>query len=344
MNIAIDIDDTLTESFSYFIPFVAEYFHISKEELQKDNISYNTFPDEWKKEELQFCKKYYDKVVPDTPFKKDARYYVNKLHEEGHKIVIITARTKDMYTDPYKTTKEELDKNHLLYDEIVCVMDKAQACQERKIDLFIDDSIHNLEAVFKSGIRVMLFTSRGNRDAVTPFERVSSWSSIYERIQGLVKGYPNKSEALKLLDEAEQSNSGAWYRHSKTVAFCAEKIAAACGMNTEKAYVFGLLHDIGRKFGIKHLGHIYDGYAYMNRLGYTKVAQICLTHSFPTKNMKIYLGKFDIEEKEQKELQVALSACKYDDYDRLIQLCDALGGSERVLELIRRNSGIKIYG
>lgn len=65
MNIAIDIDDTLTESFSYFIPFVAEYFHISKEELQKDNISYNTFPDEWKKEELQFCKKYYDKVVPD---------------------------------------------------------------------------------------------------------------------------------------------------------------------------------------------------------------------------------------------------------------------------------------
>lgn len=84
--------------------------------------------------------------------------------------------------------------------------------------------IHNLEAVFKSGIRVMLFTSRGNRDAVTPFERVSSWSSIYERIQGLVNGYPNKSEALKLLDEAEQSNSGAWYRHSKTVAFCAEKL------------------------------------------------------------------------------------------------------------------------
>ena len=187
----------------------------------------------------------------------------------------------------------------------------------------------------------MLFTSRGNRDAVTPFERVSSWSSIYERIQGLVKGYPNKSEALKLLDEAEQSNSGAWYRHSKTVAFCAEKIAAACGMNTEKAYVFGLLHDIGRKFGIKHLGHIYDGYAYMNRLGYTKVAQICLTHSFPTKNMKIYLGKFDIEEKEQKELQVALSACKYDDYDRLIQLCDALGGSERVLDIEERMADVK---
>ena len=26
MNIAIDIDDTLTQSFDYFLPFVAEYF------------------------------------------------------------------------------------------------------------------------------------------------------------------------------------------------------------------------------------------------------------------------------------------------------------------------------
>ena len=28
MNIAIDIDDTLTESFDYFLPYVAEYFDV----------------------------------------------------------------------------------------------------------------------------------------------------------------------------------------------------------------------------------------------------------------------------------------------------------------------------
>ena len=31
MNIAIDIDDTLTESFDYFLPYVAEYFDVDEE-------------------------------------------------------------------------------------------------------------------------------------------------------------------------------------------------------------------------------------------------------------------------------------------------------------------------
>ena len=40
--------------------------------------------------------------------------------------------------------------------------------------------------------------------------------------------------------------------HSKTAAHCAEKIAAACGdLDPEKAYVLGLLHDIGRTFGVR---------------------------------------------------------------------------------------------
>ena len=33
MNIAVDIDDTLTNSFEYFMPFVAEYFGADYEEL-----------------------------------------------------------------------------------------------------------------------------------------------------------------------------------------------------------------------------------------------------------------------------------------------------------------------
>ena len=35
MNIAVDIDDTLTESFDYFLPYVAEYFGAEEEELKK---------------------------------------------------------------------------------------------------------------------------------------------------------------------------------------------------------------------------------------------------------------------------------------------------------------------
>lgn len=48
MNIANDIDDTLTESFDYFQPFVAEYFGPTLEDLKTRNISYSNLPEEWK--------------------------------------------------------------------------------------------------------------------------------------------------------------------------------------------------------------------------------------------------------------------------------------------------------
>ena len=72
MNIAIDIDDTLTESFDYFLPFVAEYFGADAQELRERNISYSNLPEDWKQDEIGFCKTYYDRVVADTPFKPDA--------------------------------------------------------------------------------------------------------------------------------------------------------------------------------------------------------------------------------------------------------------------------------
>ena len=84
-------------------------------------------------------------------------------------------------------------------------------------------------------------------------------------------GYPDREKAEALLREAEDCNPGPWGNHSRIAARCAEKIAAAAGMDSEKAYVLGLLHDIGRKFGVKHLGHVWDGWQYMSRSGYPEI-------------------------------------------------------------------------
>ena len=54
MNIAVDIDDTLTNSFEYFMPFVAEYFGVDYEELKRKNMSYNNLPEGWKDQEYAF--------------------------------------------------------------------------------------------------------------------------------------------------------------------------------------------------------------------------------------------------------------------------------------------------
>ena len=68
--------------------------------------------------------------------------------------------------------------------------------------------------------------------------------------------YPDRETAEELLREAEGRNPGPWGNHSRTAAHCAEAIARYGGMNPDKAYVLGLLHDIGRRFGKRHLGHV----------------------------------------------------------------------------------------
>ncbi|MCM1134880.1 MAG: HD domain-containing protein [Clostridium sp.] len=154
--------------------------------------------------------------------------------------------------------------------------------------------------------------------------------------------YPSREKAEQLLKEAESCNPGPWGNHSRVAARCAERIAAACpDMDGEKAYILGLLHDIGRKFGVKHLGHVYDGYTYMNELGYDDVARICLTHSFSVPDIEVYIGNRDISDEQQEEIRLALKGCIYDDYDKLIQLCDAMAGADGVVAMEERMADVK---
>lgn len=153
---------------------------------------------------------------------------------------------------------------------------------------------------------------------------------------------PAREEAERLLQEAETHNPGPWGDHSRVVAHCAEKIAARCpGLDAGKAYIVGLLHDIGRRFGGRHLGHVSDGYRYMLSLGYDEAARICLTHSFHTSTTEGYIGNFDTTPEELHQIETALTQTVYDDYDRLIQLCDAMAGSEGVMDIEDRMADVK---
>ena len=62
----------------------------------------------------------------------------------------------------------------------------------------------------------------------------------------------------------------------------------------------------------------------MSSLGYDDSARICLTHSFPYKNIGAYNGQNDCLEEETEYIKNYLDTLEYNDYDRLIQLCDAI--------------------
>ena len=79
----------------------------------------------------------------------------------------------------------------------------------------------------------------------------------------------------------------------------------------------------------------------MMSLGYDEAAKICLTHSFNNQSTKEYIGNFDTSEEELELINTALAQVVMDDYDRLIQLCDSLAGSEGVLDIEERMGDVK---
>jgi len=136
---------------------------------------------------------------------------------------------------------------------------------------------------------------------------------------------PSREEAHIMILEAEKLNPGLWVGHAYHTAMAAYMIAEKSEtLDSEKAYVCGLLHDIGRREGIYDLHHTIFGYVYLKELGYEEVGKICLTHSFINHDISDFNGKFDCSEDELYFMKSYLNTAIYDDYDKLIQLCDYL--------------------
>lgn len=140
----------------------------------------------------------------------------------------------------------------------------------------------------------------------------------------MVMKIPTLQKATALLDEAGKENPGTWTEHSKYVATAAKIVAEHADLNPDDAYILGLLHDIGRRAGQGQMRHVIDGYTYLEGMGHSDAARICLTHSFSDKNMHAVYGKWDCTNQELKFIKYFLQDTEYNDYDRLIQLCDSL--------------------
>ena len=127
------------------------------------------------------------------------------------------------------------------------------------------------------------------------------------------------------MDEASKLNPGPWIDHSKYVALAAQIIANECTeLNPEHAFILGFLHDIGLREGVSEMHHMISGYNFLNDLGYTDAARVCITHTYILKDVNACFGKNDCSPEETQLVEDFLDSVDYDDYDRLIQLCDAI--------------------
>lgn len=153
---------------------------------------------------------------------------------------------------------------------------------------------------------------------------------------------PDRETAMKILESSYLMNPGPWKAHSIVTAECAYKIAKCCSdMDEEKAYILGLLHDIGRRFGVTHLKHVIDGYRFFMEMGYDEAARACLTHSFSMKTLDEYIGKRDVSGEESDLIRRLLAEYEYNDYDRLVQLCDSIAMPDGPVDIEIRMQDVK---
>lgn len=141
-------------------------------------------------------------------------------------------------------------------------------------------------------------------------------------------GVPGRAAAERYLADAAARNPGPWVQHSIAVARAAQAIAERHpGLDSGIAYVLGLLHDVGRGFGrpgVADVRHVLDGYSFLRDEGFEGGARICLTHSFPIKDVDAFASPWDCPPAERQFAQEYLQGVEYTTYDRLIQLCDGL--------------------
>jgi hypothetical protein len=93
---------------------------------------------------------------------------------------------------------------------------------------------------------------------------------------------------------------------------------------------------MGRIAGITQERHSIDGYNFIKKKGFEKLARICITHCFPNKNINANIGIWECTKNELKFIETFLENSEYDDYDRLIQLCDCITMEDKYILIEKR--------
>ncbi len=197
MNIGIDIDDTISETYETLFPYAQKYTIETlgrSGEIDKNQECLTHFyvqaMHKWnEKEDTDFWEKYYKNLIKEVKIKTLAKEVLDKLHE-NNKIILITARWEMKDGKIGEMTKEWLTQNKIEYDKLILnATDKVKIAKENEIDLFIDDSFKNCKEISNVGIKAFLMDSRLNKVYEDEkIKRVYSWPHIYEEYQKIAKG------------------------------------------------------------------------------------------------------------------------------------------------------------
>lgn len=159
MKIGIDLDGVVFDSEKDFRVYSELYDLLELKRNSKVNERELAFQKrfKWSEEEIaDFFQKYHKEIVEESNYMPGAKNVLNMLKEDGHELIIITARgtvNKDVVEWTEKRFKND---NMNIFDKTYYnVVDKEEVCQKENIDVMIDDAISNCKKVSDSKIKTI---------------------------------------------------------------------------------------------------------------------------------------------------------------------------------------------
>ena len=191
MRIGIDLDGVIFDSEKLYRIY-SELYDI--QDLKKNSISNNReikFQDRysWSEEETDgFVKKYHRKITEVSNFMPGAKDIIPLLKEEGHTLIVITARGK-LNKDLIPITIQRLKDNDLdIFEKYYWgTENKEEICKQEKIDLMIDDSNKNCKKLARDHIHTIYLKDAPSFDLEENeyLKVLYNWGEIYRYIKQL---------------------------------------------------------------------------------------------------------------------------------------------------------------
>ena len=189
MKIGIDLDGVVFDSEKLFRVY-AELYDVL--ELNQNGIIDNRevrFQERynWSQETINdFMEKYHTKNIEEAPFMPGAKEVLKMLKEEGHKLIIITARGNKK-KEHIAMTEDILKKNDMyIFDKYIWgVNNKSEICVDEKLDLMIEDSDRNCKAISDKKIKTIYFKDAPNYEIQENeyLKTLYNWGEVYRYIK-----------------------------------------------------------------------------------------------------------------------------------------------------------------
>ena len=190
MKIAVDIDDTLNivdrvGRGSGYIARKGLSFRVKDPDA---NQFVNVF--DWTHDDVvEFIREGGISAFTEAEARPYAREALEGWREEGHTVVILTARPKELFGNPVNLSRDWLEKRRIPFDEIVAeCTDKGRYCAEHGIPVLVDDTFETCRAAQRLGVRAVLAVTKGNRARAGEIAFCgANWKQIDERVRRILQ-------------------------------------------------------------------------------------------------------------------------------------------------------------